>query len=293
MGRVAEAESLGSVRWIWLGTVAVAAVAATVVLLVAHGGSSGATSPASATGIEASLDHKAIDFGDPVTASVMVSAPRDATIRVQQDLSPLTQLGRTRITRVARGDSQTVTYAAKGSCLDERCLARSGAKRVALRPAIVTVNGEKTRKSWPILSVQRRVSLADAARTQPPMRSDTSPPAVSYRVSPGRLATLLTVLAAVLAVAGALLAGLSAVALYRKRRKPARLTELERALALARNAEGRPSPDRRRALGLLARLLGPRDPLLADEADELAWSKPEPTPAAVADLIADVRAKAR
>ena len=66
------------------------------------------------------------------------------------------------------------------------------------------------------------------------------------------------------------------------------LTGLDRALALAREAEQRPPPDRRRALGLLARLLGPRDPRLADAADDLAWSAPAPTSDALAELVTQV-----
>jgi hypothetical protein len=69
------------------------------------------------------------------------------------------------------------------------------------------------------------------------------------------------------------------------------LTGLERALALARAAEERPTPDRRRALGLLARLLGSRDPRLAGAADDLAWSAPAPTSDAVADLVTQVEQK--
>jgi hypothetical protein len=69
------------------------------------------------------------------------------------------------------------------------------------------------------------------------------------------------------------------------------LTGLERALALAREAEERPTPDRRRALGLLARLLGSRDPHLAGAADDLAWSAPPPTSDAVADLVTQVEQK--
>ena len=69
------------------------------------------------------------------------------------------------------------------------------------------------------------------------------------------------------------------------------LTGLERALALAREAEQRPPPDRRRALGLLARLLGPRDPRLAGAADDLAWSAPAPTSDELAELVTEVERK--
>ena len=90
-----------------------------------------------------------------------------------------------------------------------------------------------------------------------------------------------------------LLAGATATRLYRRRHGLEPLTGLERALALARDAERRPARDRRRALGLLARVLGPRDPQLADEAEHLAWSAPAPTPVALADLVAEVEEKAR
>jgi hypothetical protein len=116
---------------------------------------------------------------------------------------------------------------------------------------------------------------------------------VTYRVSPGSLATALEVIAALLAAAGALVAGATAAAIYRRRRIPEPLTGLERALALARDAEGRPAADRRRALELLARLLGPRDPGLADDAEQLAWSEPAPTPVALAELVTEVEEKVR
>jgi hypothetical protein len=112
---------------------------------------------------------------------------------------------------------------------------------------------------------------------------------VTYRFEPARLARALEVAAAVLAAAGVLLAGWAAAAVARSRsRQAARLTGLERALALAREAERRPTPDRRRALGLLARVLGSRDPRLAGAADELAWSAPAPTTDALADLVSRV-----
>ena len=165
MGRTAEAEPLGALRWIWIGTVAAAVLAAGAVLLIAHDDGSGGAASASSTGIDTALDHTAVDFGDPVTASVTVSAPRGAPVRVEQDLSPLTQLGRTRVTLVTRGDTQTVTYAARASCLDDRCLASAAAKRIALRPATVRVDGETTKQPWPILRVQRRVSPTDAPKS--------------------------------------------------------------------------------------------------------------------------------
>jgi hypothetical protein len=122
----------------------------------------------------------------------------------------------------------------------------------------------------------------------PRLRSDASPPPVTYSVSPGRLARVLQTVAVLLALAGVLLGAWSAAVTGRRRRRVAMLGELERALALVREAEHREPPDRRRALGLLARLLGSRNARLAGAADELAWSAPAPTPDALAQLAGRV-----
>ena len=61
--------------------------------------------------------------------------------------------------------------------------------------------------------------------------------------------------------------------------------ELARALRLAREAEGRPAPDKRRALGLLARLLGKP---LATEASDLAWRRPPPERESLHALVSEV-----
>jgi len=288
MGRAEKTEPLGTVRWIWVGAVAAAAAAAAAVLLIAHGGGSSDAAPAVSQSATAKLDRTTVDFGDPVTATVTVSAPRDASVHVAADLAPLTPLGRTQVTRIERGDRQTVTYAMRASCLDDRCIARRGSKRVVPEPAVVSIDGNRSALRWPALVVSPRVAPADVAKLRPPLRSDSSPPTITYRSSPNRLAGVLDILAALLAAAGVLLAGAAATSLYRRRQKPQPLTGLARALALARQAEGRPVPDRRRALGLLANLLGPRDPGLADEAEELAWSAPAPTPGALSELVTEV-----
>lgn len=283
---------MGAVRWIWAGAIALAVVAAAVVVFIARGGENAGTAAGSGADVTASLDQTSVEFGDPVTATVAVTAPRGTPVTVEDaNLAPLTQLGRTRVTHVTHGSVQTVTYATRASCLDDRCITRTKPKQIELRPAVVHVGGRRAAAAWPALSVQRRVSPADAARVKPPLRADTTPPAVTYDVSPDHLALALDIAAAILAVAGVLLAGASAAALYRRRHRAAPLTGLERALALAREAERRPQPDRRRALALLARLLGQRDAHLADEADELAWSAAGPTPGAVSQLVTEVEQK--
>src|SRR3954454_18366218 len=124
---------MGAMRWICVASIAAAALVA-----IAHADAVAGSGQTLLAGVDTSLDHTAVDFGDPVTATVTVTAPGDAAVRVEQDLSPLTQLGPPRVTRVSRDGKQIVTYAVRGSCLDDRCLA-SGFKRVTLRPASVTV----------------------------------------------------------------------------------------------------------------------------------------------------------
>jgi hypothetical protein len=238
--------------------------------------------------VTAVLDQTAVDFGDPVTATVTVFLDHDTDVQLHENLAPLTQLGPTRVTNATLDGVHTVTYTSRASCLDQRCISTTGGKRIALKPVVVNAAGTKTTTAWPVLDVRARVSKEDAAKVRPPLRHDTTPPAVTYRFAPAGLARALEIAAALLAAAGLLLAGWTAAALNRRRRVVAPLTGLERALALARDAERRPPPDRRRALGLLARLLGPRDSQLADAADDLAWSAPAPTPDALAELVSQV-----
>jgi hypothetical protein len=74
----------------------------------------------------------------------------------------------------------------------------------------------------------------------------------------------------------------------RRRRTPDTRSALERALALVREAESREPEDRRRAVGLLARVLRRRDDGLARAAGDLAWSEPEPAPSELAALVSRV-----
>ena len=285
---------MGTVTRIWVATVAVAAVAVAVVLLVARGGDPGGPAPAAPVTARATFDRKAVEFGDPVTAEVTVLVDRNAIpdpeVNMESNVGPLTQLGRTRVTRTKRGNLLMVSYATRAACLEQRCLSSRRSKPITLQPAQVEVRGHGTQTvRWPTLRINGRVAAEDARDTHPPLRADATPPPATYRVDPGTLATLLDAAAAFLAAAAILLAGWTATALYRShRRKQERLTGLARAVVLAREAEQRPPADRRRALGLLASLLGGRDRELADAADELAWSAPAPTTDKLSELVTQV-----
>jgi hypothetical protein len=288
MGGAQEGEPLGAVRWIWVGAIAAAALAAAAVVAIAHGGRLRRERPAPAPSVRASLDHS-VEFGDPVTATITVFLDRDVDVRVSENLAPLTQLGRTHVTEADRGDQHLVTYTTRASCLDQRCVSTTGGKRIAFRPAVVEVApNAKITARWPALDVRARVSREDAAKVQPPLRRDATPPPVTYRVGPDTLARTLSVVAAVLAAAGLLLAVWAATALLRRRRVAAPLTGLERALALAREAERGRRPTGAARSGCSHDCSGRVTRASRTRLTQLAWSAPRPTATRVADLVTQV-----
>jgi hypothetical protein len=281
--------------------VAVAAVAAGALAVVAAvslplrtGDAEGA--PAPPISVRAAFTPAAVEFGDTVTGRIVVTldprAVRPSSLRVVQTLAPLTQLGPVVERRATRGGTTTVTHAVRGACLTAACLASSGRRSVA--PAAVRADVERrgggrvsARARWAPLAVGGRVTPADVGAARPPFRGETTPPPVSYRIAPGTLAGLLAAAAAILA-AGA--AALAATAVLRARRPRAHEhpDEIGRALLLARAARTRPERDRRAAAGYIARLLARRDAPLARGADDLAWSRPSPTPDSLLELVEDV-----
>jgi hypothetical protein len=152
-------------------------------------------------------------------------------------------------------------------CLDPACVPGP-------RPRTLTVAGAR-------LVVVPRVTPAEVTRPLRSFRRQSQMPPTSYRIRPSVLRTLL--------LAGALLLAALAVALawpLLHRLVPKRVdrrTALERALELVRSSLRRSAPDRRRALDLLGRELGPDQ--AARAALELAWSRPDPDPPHVEGLV--------
>ena len=287
MGGGATAWEVGSLR----------SVAAGIVVLVAGVFASGAFAAPHPLVVHATFDSPTVQFAAAIRIHVVVLL--DATrvipdsLRIVDDLAPLTSLSPGRTTRMTRGDTVKVTLERTFSCLSSSCVSPSGDATPALPPVRVTVAtraGETlgTKATWPRLHVHGQVSKADLARSRPPFRADTTPAPPSYRLAPAALAWLLYGAAVVLALAAAALAVNEARRLTHRRHREPTVDELERALRLAREAENRPPPDRRRALGLLARLLGARNRRLSGTASDLAWAEPEPERAALATFVADV-----
>jgi hypothetical protein len=247
--------------------------------------------------VRATFDTVTVPFAGVIHTRVVVlldaARVHPDSLRIVDDLAPLTSLSPGRTTRTTQGDTVTVTLTRTFSCLSSNCVSESGDASPALRPVkatVVTVGGTTLRigAEWPALHVQGRVSKADLGRRRPPFRASTAAPSPSYRLAPSTLAWLLDGVAVVLALAGAALALYEARRRARRRRGEPTISELERALRLAHEAEDRPPPDRRRALGLLARLLAVRDRRLSGTASDLAWAEPDPERAALTTFVADV-----
>jgi hypothetical protein len=265
---------------------------AIVLLLTAVGGSARAAAAPELT-VSAAFDPATVLFGDRIVARVVVHADRDALdtnrLRIVADISPLTPLGRAHVSNSVHGPRLVVTYEVAAVCIVEQCLATHGARSLRLPSARVGAPRRggglaQARAVWPVLRIGGRVKMADLARSRPPFRSDLSTPAATYRIAPKTLALLLDIAAALLALAGVGVASLRALTLLRRRRRLDTRSELERALAAVRAAESAPLDERRRAVGLLARLLAKRNLRLAGDAADLAWSEPKPTPVELAGL---------
>jgi hypothetical protein len=236
-----------------------------------------------------------VRFGDAVEARVRVLARRDAvdvgSIRVTMPVAPMSRLARTRTSGVSRGPVEILTFEVTAACLDQRCVAPSGPRVLHLprvRVSAETTGGGELASSarWPELTVRGRVPTGVTDSTGQ-FRTNLDPPPVTYRASADRVSTALLLTAAALAGIAIALAAVRTVRLFRRRREVA-MSELERALLLARQAERRSPADRRRAVGLLARVLGVREEGLAGEASTLAWSAPEPTSDSVSSLVDDI-----
>jgi hypothetical protein len=273
---------------------ALAGAAIAGALTLSHSPAVPAIAPSAPIAVSAGFDSTTPEFGDRVTTQIVIELDRrvvrPSTLRFTDGLAPLTQLGAPLTSRLIRGDLELVKVTVPVACLSGPCVARSGVTPIALPPVRASVSRldggtERASGVWPSLRVRGRVTAADLAPAAPPFEADASPPPPTYGVSPGALATVLDVLAALCAVGAVALCAWQAAILVRRR--PARRGDaLERALRLARESERLPVPERRRALGLLARLLG-RDEL-SPAASELAWSERTPEPAELETLVSAI-----
>lgn len=270
------------------------APAAAVVLLAAAWTGSAAAAPLA---VRATFEAPIVQFGDPIRTHVVVlldaTQIRTSSVRIVDDAGPLTPLSAPDTTRTTRNGTLVIAIGRTFGCISSSCVAAKGDATPTLPRVLVTAvtnHGKRVQAtaSWPVLQIRGRVSAADLARSRPPFRANTTPPPPTYRIAPSSLAWLLDGLAVVLALAAVSLALTVALRLARRGGGAAAAGELERALRLAREAESRPPADRRRALGLIARLLDKRNRRLAGTASDLAWARPDPERESLATLVSDV-----
>lgn len=280
--------------------VAVAASCAAAVALLAAlfwptAGGEGAR-PERALSGHAVFEPAAVAFGDTVTARLTVVLDKrvfdPSTLHVSFPLAPLDLLGPTVRHRADRGETTTITYTAPVACLGEQCVAKSESATVSpAAPSLIVRRRSGATVHLPVggaaLTVDRRVGAAIVAAARPPFRGDLGVPAVSYRISPRALTSILAAVAALLAAVGGGLAA-AAVAGRGRSASASRGSELALALAMVRSAVARSAEDRRRAVGLVARLLAGRDRPLAETGDDLAWSRPPPSGESASGFADDV-----
>jgi hypothetical protein len=263
-----------------------------IVLLVVLAGVLAPAATAAPLEARAGFDDVTVQFGDRIHTriSVVVDASvRAGSVRVVDDPAPLTTLSLPRMSRV--GNVIEVTRDA--ICVTSACVSDTGSATPKLAPVLVRAkltNGRPVQVvvQWPQLTVRGRVTGGDLGRSEPPFRASLLPPAATFRTPPSTLAWLLDAAAIVLGLAAAGLVLLHVRSWMRGRVHSVPADDLERALRLAREAERRPPPDRRRAAGLLARVLGGRDAALAAEASDLAWAESQPRPEALEALVGEI-----
>jgi hypothetical protein len=294
-GAAAREKPVSTRTLVVLAALGGAAVAVVAVLLLRLP-STKAPTPTRPIAVRAAFSPAAIEFGDTVTARVVVTmdshAVQPSSLHVVYAVAPLTQLGRAVERHATRAGSSVTTVEVRAACLTDSCLAASGRRAVAprtVRADVARPDGGRVSATtaWVPLAVSGRVAPADLAQAQPPFRADTTPPPPTYRIRPTTLAVLLDGAGVLLAACAA---GVAAAALLRARRPRQEATqdELDRALLLARAARTRPERDRRTAAGYVARLLERRGVPLARTADDLAWSRRAPSPDSLTELVEGV-----
>jgi hypothetical protein len=302
-GRPAEGKRRTVKTWTIVGVAAAAAAALAVAAaaLLQLGATTTPAPPSRPIAVQASFTPGAVEFGDAVTARIVVTvdahAVRPSSLHLVYGVAPLTQLGRTVERRATRGGLSVATYELRAACLSDACIAESGRRTVvprAVRVEVARKDGGRASATaaWAPLTVAGRVTSSDLGAAPPPFRAAVASAPPTYRLRPGTLAALLDGAAAILAAGAAALVA-SAVLRARQRRPDGQPDELAHALRLARAARTRPERDRRTAAGYVARLLARRDAPLARAADDLAWSRPSPSPDSLTELVDGVEREAQ
>ncbi len=234
-------------------------------------------------------------FGEPatlvVTAAFDPRAVDESSVSVEADVFPLRRLGRPATARREADGLVVLTQRTRVVCAGEACRPARGLRRVELPPVRVRAGALAAAVERPSLLVASRVP-PEAASAEPAWRVDATPPAVTYRTTPSlHTAHLCHHSAALLHAAAAQVAG--EVVRARRQRRVERLSELEAALVAVRASLDADEPERRRAVGALARVLEGRADAHEARAAALAWDEPRPERDRVAALADEVERDVR
>jgi hypothetical protein len=292
-------------RLVWpaVALVVAAATLAGIALLRDERGVSGPILETDLFAVRADVTPHEHIFGDSLTAQIDVLLDRDfvrpETVRVQENFAPFQVRGKPRREREDLGNTTHLTFLYDLDCISgEQCLPKQEGKTFELPEArvsyVVTEIGDRTttRVRLPLLTGTSR--LLGANLDEPAFRADPRQvPAPTYRVSPTLLAAGALGLAGALVLAALFLlvplVPIGFVQRWRERRRLARRTDLERALAHLRAASPDESEEVRPALERLASELGRvENDDLAVQTRRLAWSEPPPVEDEIGDISDDI-----
>ncbi len=242
--------------------------------------------------VRTSVSSRSIYFADALTVRVTVIVDRRviraASVHPRAAFGDWDRLAPTRETSIVSGPYQIQTWLFEVACLQTTCLPHAGTLRVEFPEVVVsatTVDGASrtVRRAWPSVSIAQRFG-ASTKGASPVFDLDQDLPKLTFRVDPTRLAYALDAAAALFGILAFFV-----VARMLLSRRPARggnTPALARALMLVRQSVVRPADDRRRAVGLLARVLDrDRATSLSATASDLAWSAGEPSPERLEGLV--------
>ena len=251
--------------------------------------------------VQTSVSPQSIYVADVVTARVDVLVDRrqvnPGSVEVTSPFGAWQQLQPTRSTSTGSSTIVRRTWWFTLACISERCVPGPKAVETVDLPALTvaarTVSGTSlvVRHSWPAINI--------AGRYVPPnlhalifLQAQTEVPPATYRFGPGWLAGLLDGIGSALIAAAV---GLSGLTLMRWRAARRIIVDtrppLVRSLALVRQAQQGGVEERRRAVGLLARVLPQGSQGLLPAALEVAWSVDEPSADDLEELARQVEAE--
>ena len=239
-----------------------------------------------------SVSTRFLYFADAVAARVVVVVDRRqavaGSLRVTAQFGAWDRVSPPRIETTSAGPLTRRSWSFTIACVEDRCLPHGTPLPVRLPPVTVSVQvrGGRVvtlRPSWPTLSVAPRFGAAAPGST-PAFALDRDLPRARYSVDPTLLCDTLDGVGAL--ITGAALLLFARELLRFRRSASAPLPPLMRALTLVRQAGTRSVDDRRRAVGLLARTLEAHpNTALPSFASRLAWSKSNPAPERLDELV--------